>query len=164
MVLAALAILQPGAMGGAAAAAEGWEVARWGMTREDVLAAFAGEARTLGPPEKMDGLAVTVVINERPAHSLRCRITFGFDEAGRLRAVSLRPRTRPHSFAEAERAFLIFREAMRQQLAAPGSVSTYGATTEAIWESGPTVVKVRRLDRPQRPPEVSLVYVAREAE
>jgi hypothetical protein len=76
---------------GARATAPGdWRSARWGMSVEEVLAAFPGEAFRIDPPLKLaDGNVVAVGIDghEVGAHAFRVRFVF---EAGKLAIVSLR--------------------------------------------------------------------------
>jgi hypothetical protein len=71
-------------------AAEGWRAARWGMTVDEVLKAFPGEAVRLDPELKLaDGTVVAAGIDVHRIASYALRVRFVF-EGGRLSLVSLR--------------------------------------------------------------------------
>jgi hypothetical protein len=77
----------------AAAPADGvtgeWRAARWGMTVEEVLRAFPGEAVRLDPEQKLaDGNTVSAGIERHEVGGQAFRVRFVF-EAGRLALVSL---------------------------------------------------------------------------
>jgi hypothetical protein len=75
-----------------------WRGARWGMTVEQVLAAFPGEAFRLDPEQKLaDGAVVSVGIDGYVLAAQTFRVRFVF-EAGGLARVSLR--TPPDRYAE----------------------------------------------------------------
>jgi len=81
-------------------AGEGWRSARWGMTVDEVLKAFAGEAVRLEPELKLaDGTVVAAGIDVHPIASHRFRVRFVF-AGGKLSLVSLR--TPPDSYAGPE--------------------------------------------------------------
>jgi len=69
---------------------EGWRNARWGMTVDEVLNAFPGEATRLDPELKLaDGAVVAAGIDVHEIVSHRFRVRFVF-EGGKLSLVSLR--------------------------------------------------------------------------
>ena len=84
------------APGAPPAAAEYWRAARWGMTAEEVLKAFPGEASRLDPPVTLkDGNVVGVGIDHHVLAGREFRVRFVFRE-GRLVIVSLRtPESQP---------------------------------------------------------------------
>lgn len=91
--LALLALCLPLGLARAAAPAEGasgeWRAARWGMTVEEVLKAFPGEATRLDPEQKLaDGNTVSVGIERHDLGGQAFRVRFVF-EGGRLALVSL---------------------------------------------------------------------------
>jgi hypothetical protein len=77
-----------------------WRASRWGMTAEEVLRAFPGEARRLDPQEKLlDGNVVAVGIEHHELAWQDFRVRFVF-ENGKLALVSLR--TPPDAYAKPE--------------------------------------------------------------
>ncbi len=85
-----------------------WRGARWGMTVDEVLKAFPGEAKRLSPELKLaDGNVVAAGIDDWAIGTRSFRVRFVF-EAGKLALVSLRtPENRPagpEAFAELEKA------------------------------------------------------------
>ncbi len=70
--------------------AAAWRSARWGMTVEEVLKAFVGEAARIDPEEKLaDGKVVAVGIERFDVGGVPCRVRFLF-EGGKLVLVSLK--------------------------------------------------------------------------
>jgi hypothetical protein len=68
-----------------------WRGARWGMTPDEVLAAFPGEAQTATPPVPFQAPATgaaDVVIAAHDADGARFRVLFGF-AGGRLSHIQL---------------------------------------------------------------------------
>jgi hypothetical protein len=118
---AALAALVAG-LGAARAApatsATAWRAARWGMTVDEVVAAFPGEASKLDPPQTLaDGNVVAVGIEKHllDGQSLRVRFVFA---GGRLALVSLR--TPPDAYAQPE-AFTRLQERLTAELGPPAA-------------------------------------------
>jgi hypothetical protein len=69
---------------------EAWRAARWGMTPDDVLAAFPGESFRLSPAVKLaDGNVVAVGIDGHVLEGLAFNVRFVFQD-GKLVLVSLR--------------------------------------------------------------------------
>ncbi len=100
----------------------GWRAARWGMTQDEVLAAFPGEASRLeGAVKLADGNTVAVGIEKHAIGGTDFRVRFVFDPAGKLALVSLR--TDPKTYAKPE-VFLAARKALEQRLGAPGAESS----------------------------------------
>ncbi len=121
---AAAAIATPGfAAPPAPAAGEGdWRAARWGMTQDEVLKAFPGEAKRLEPPLKLaDGNTVALGIDRYAVGATDFLVKFVLDGAGKLALVSLR--TDPKTFAKPE-VFQATRKALADQLGAPGAESS----------------------------------------
>ncbi len=68
-----------------------WRAARWGMTREEVLAAMPGDATALPEPVKLaDGNAVVLEARPETIAGIPFEVALVFDGAGRLTLVSLR--------------------------------------------------------------------------
>jgi hypothetical protein len=86
---AALMASGPGLARGADAG--DWRAARWGMSEDDVLKAFPGEATPLEKPLKLaDGNTVAIGIEKHAIGATEFRTRFVFDPAGKLALVSLR--------------------------------------------------------------------------
>jgi hypothetical protein len=94
---AAPAATAPPAPSAPAAAAErlldataAWRAARWGMTVDEVLKAFPGQARPLQPEQRLaDGKVIAAGIDRVEVGGVACRVHFLF-EGGRLALVSLK--------------------------------------------------------------------------
>ena len=73
-----------------------WRAARWGMSKDEVLAAFPGEARRLPQPAAF-GPAVPgstdVAIGTHEGEGAQFRVLFGFEAAGlsRVHLVAIKP-------------------------------------------------------------------------
>jgi hypothetical protein len=68
-----------------------WGAARWGMTPEELLAAFAGQAQAAEPPVAFQAPATgaaPVMIASHEADGARFRVLFGF-QGGRLSRIQL---------------------------------------------------------------------------
>jgi hypothetical protein len=106
--IAALLLPAPGRAQLAPLAAE-WRQARWGMTVDEVVKAFPGEARRLEVPTTLaDGNVVAAGIDRHELGGVAFRVRFVFDAKGGLVLVSLRtaeqdPAT-PERYAAVERA------------------------------------------------------------
>lgn len=75
-----------------------WRGARWGMTVEDVLKTFPGEARRLEPAVTLaDGNVVAAGIDGFVLAARSFRVRFVFDPAGKLVLVSLRTPERDYA-------------------------------------------------------------------
>lgn len=103
---------------GAAASARGgdWGAARWGMTADQVLAAFPGGARRMSPALKLaDGNVVAAEIERHAVatHPFRVRFVFA---GGKLALVSLRT---PESTYAGPGVFEEVRRALELGLGAP---------------------------------------------
>ena len=71
---------------------QGWRSARWGMTEEEVLAAFPNEAKRLEKPEKYGIVIATVGIKKLQVAGSDFVVHFSFDtEKKRLKQVNLKP-------------------------------------------------------------------------
>ncbi|MBK9518600.1 MAG: hypothetical protein IPO09_14860 [Anaeromyxobacter sp.] len=124
--------------------AAAWRAARWGMTPDQVLKAFVGEAVRLDPEEKLaDGKVIAVGIERHDLGGLAFRVRFLF-EGGTLALVSLR--TPASTFAEPA-AF----EALEKRLAAeagPGEVTPKESSfdmRQTRFRSGQTAVDLKYL-------------------
>lgn len=88
-----------------------WRTARWGMTLDEVLKAFPGEATRLEPPVTLkDGNVVAAGIARHDVAGVSFRVRFVFDPRAGLALVSLRtpekdPAT-PERFAAVEKALV----------------------------------------------------------
>jgi hypothetical protein len=79
-----------------------WREARWGMTAEQVLRAFPGEAKLLEQPIALaDGNVVAAGIERHVVAGTAFRVRFVFDGGGKLVLVSLR--TDEGAYAGADR-------------------------------------------------------------
>lgn len=91
VAVAALAVAAPRPAHGQAAPPAEWGASRWGMTLEQVLRAFPGEAKKLDPPIALaDGNVVAAGIDAHVLAGTTFRVRFVFDGAGKLVIVSLR--------------------------------------------------------------------------
>src|SRR5690242_15201596 len=98
-----------------------WRGARWGMSLEEVLAAFHGEAFRVDPPSRLaDGNVVAAGIDGYAVgpHVLQVRFVF---EAGKLALVSLR--TPPDVYAGPE-TFSSLRSLLAERLGGAGESTT----------------------------------------
>jgi hypothetical protein len=87
----AVAALTPAAAGAQAAPPAEWRTSRWGMTLDEVLRAFPGEAKKLDAPIQLaDGNVVAAGIDAHVLAGTTFRVRFVFDAAGKLVIVSLR--------------------------------------------------------------------------
>jgi hypothetical protein len=125
-LIACLATLAVGGRSRAAppsALADGdWRAARWGMTEDEVLKAFAGEAVRLEKRETLaDGNVVALGIEKQTIRGTEFRVRFVFDPAGKLALVSLR--TPPQKYATPE-VFAATREALSERLGPPAASSS----------------------------------------
>lgn len=68
----------------------GWSKANWGMTADQILAAFPGEAARMPEPDKYNHAAVS--IDSIDVAGTTFRVYFIPDDAGRLAAVNIQPR------------------------------------------------------------------------
>jgi hypothetical protein len=121
LACAAAAVLAAASAG--AAEPEGdWRAARWGMTQDEVLKAFPGEAARLDPPQKLaDGNTVAVGIEKHEIGATPFRVRFVFDPGGKLALVSLR--TDQKTFAGPP-VFKETRDVLVAQLGKPGAESS----------------------------------------
>jgi hypothetical protein len=88
-IVACAALLAPAAA--RPQALSGWRAARWGMTLEELLKAFPGEAARLDPPERLaDGNVVAAGIDKVTVGDTPFRVRFVLDPSGGLALVSLR--------------------------------------------------------------------------
>jgi hypothetical protein len=91
VALAAVLTLVPAAAEAQAAPPAEWRGARWGMSLDEVLKAFPGEATKLAAPIQLaDGNVVAAGIESHVIAGTTFRVRFVFDPAGKLVLVSLR--------------------------------------------------------------------------
>jgi hypothetical protein len=121
-----------------------WRAARWGMSEDEVLKAFPGEAKRLEKPEKLaDGNVVSLWIEKHAIGSTTFRVRFVFDPAGKLAIVSLR--TDPMTYAKPE-AFKATRDALAGQLGGPRAESSddnYVDLRQASWWTARSRIDVK---------------------
>ncbi len=99
-----------------------WRAARWGMTEDEVLAAFPGEAKRLESPLKLkDGNTVAVGIEKHAIGDTEFTVRFVFEPPGKLALVSLR--TPLKAYAKPE-AFLATKKVLVERLGPPGAESS----------------------------------------
>lgn len=97
-----------------------WRAARWGMTVEEVLGAFPGEAARIAPELKLaDGNSVAAGIerHELGGHAFRVRFIF---EGGKLALVSL---LAGHEKFVGPEAFEAMRRVLADRFQGPGELS-----------------------------------------
>ena len=134
----------------------GWRAARFGMTPEEVVAAFGGEARLLQPPMKLaDGNVVAVGIDGYPFEGLTTDVRFVFED-GKLVLVSLR--TPQKVYVDAE-AYIRVRDALARAWGPPAGETAdanFIDMRQARWDRGTT-----RSDLKYIPGVVALVHYPR---
>ncbi|HEY6100826.1 MAG TPA: hypothetical protein VIW03_15420 [Anaeromyxobacter sp.] len=134
--LACAAAVSAPALAGAQAVPGEWRTARWGMTLDEVLKAFPGEAARLVPPEKLaDGNVVAAGIEGHTVGANPFRVRFVFEPDGKLALVSLR--TDPRTYAGPD-AFQATRTALLAQLGPPEAETADGAfidMRQVTWKS-----------------------------
>ena len=131
----------------------GWRAARWGMTPEQLLAAFPKEATPISPPVTLaDGNVIAAGIDGHAFEGLSFDVRFLFT-AGKLSLVSLRtPQKKP---VEAE-AYVKLRDALEKRWGPPIEETTardFIDMRQARWARGPT-----RVDLKYIPGVVALVF------
>jgi hypothetical protein len=130
-----------------------WRAARWGMTVEELLKAFPGEARRLDPEIKLaDGNVVAAAIEEHSVAGRPFRVRFVF-EGAKLAIVSLR--TPEGSYAD-DKAYDELRAHLRGRLGEP----SYGVTEKPFVEQRQTRWALREgvVDLKAIPGTVVLMY------
>jgi hypothetical protein len=136
---AARAAPAPAARDGAAA----WRAARFGMTVDEVLRAFPGEAARLDPPLVLaDGNVVAVGIDGYALGADRFEVRFVF-QAGRLALVSLR--SPPRTYAPPDR-YAALAARLAAALGHPGEETRDDALIDVRqrrWELGATRVDLK---------------------
>lgn len=152
--LATLALGSPGLAAVSSGAAGDWRAARWGMTEDEVLKAFPGEAIRSEKPEKLaDGNVVALAIEKHTIGATEFRVRFVFDPAGRLALVSLR--TDPRKYADPS-VFVETRKVLSASLGAPAASSSDDSFVDIRQSSWWT--KRSRIDVKFIPGVVAVVY------
>lgn len=122
-----------------------WRAARWGMTVEDVLAAFPGEAVRLEQPVPLaDGHVVAAGIDGFSLGPDRFQVRFVFED-GRLALVSLR--TPERAYAPADR-YAAVGALLARELGRPGEEARDDALVDLRqrrWEVGATRIDLKYL-------------------
>jgi hypothetical protein len=131
----------------------GWRAARWGMTPEEVLAAFPKEATPVAPPVTLaDGNVIAAGIDGHALEGLTFDVRFLFT-AGKLSLVSLRtPTTKP---VEAD-AYVKLRDALEKRWGPPLEETTakdFIDMRQTRWSRGAT-----RVDLKYIPGVVAIVF------
>jgi hypothetical protein len=160
--LAALALFPAEARAQAAPPAE-WRGARWGMTVDEVLKAFPGEAKRLDSPLKLaDGNVVAAGIDSYVLAATSFRVRFVFDAAGGLVLVSLRT---PETEYAKDEVLKPIEKAIADRIGPPTSrsgdkefidmrqVTWMGPTGRVDLKYVPGVVVVLHAAPSQKPPE-----------
>lgn len=121
-----------------------WRSARWGMTVEEVVKAFPGDASRIEPPEKLkDGGVVAVRLRDEVVRGTPFRVRLVFDGGGKLAAVSLR--TDPKAWFGPE-VFEATRKDVAERLGDPGVSSSDDAfidMRQVTWRTKRTRVDVK---------------------
>lgn len=137
---------------------EGWRGARWGMTVDEVLKAFPGEAVRIDPEMRLaDGTVVAAGIDAHQVASRPFRVRFVFQD-GKLSLVSLR--TPPDSYAGHE----VFAEVEKALAARYGPPMESASDAELIdlrqtrWSAGTSGVDLKYI-----PGVVAIVHYPRPA-
>jgi hypothetical protein len=126
-----------------------WRTAHWGMTKEEVLAAFPGEAEQLPqaanfsqpqPGSSLTAGTSDVGISAHEAHGARFRVLFGFGSGDALDRVQLAAvKAGPHTCGD-------FEKELTQEHSAPaqrGSIGTSLRGEEVVWKKpGQTITLV----------------------
>lgn len=117
-----------------------WKAAHWGMTKEELLAAFAGEAQPLPqaasfsqpqPGSSLTGGTSDVGIPALDAHGARFRVLFGFGSSGALDRVQLAAvKAGPHTCEDLEKELTQAHAAPAQR----GSIGTSLRGEEIVWK------------------------------
>lgn len=161
LTLAALiATSMPGATASAAEAAAtvGWRAARFGMTPEEVLAAFPKEATRISPEVKLaDGAIVAVGIDGFAFEGLTFDVRFVF-AGGKLSLVSLR--TPQKKYVDAD-AYARLHDSLVKQWGAPLEDTKDDAFVDlrqTRWNRGP-----ERADLKYIPGVVAMIFYPRPA-
>lgn len=127
-------------------AASAWRTARWGMTAEEVVRAFPGQARKLAPEQRLaDGKVVAVGIDAVAVDGLTYRVHFLF-EGGKLALVSLK--SLPAKLA-AGSDYEALRARLAKETGQPGQERPPEGTVdyrEIRFAAGGTAVDVKYLD------------------
>jgi hypothetical protein len=120
-----------------------WREARWGMSLEQVLAAFPGEAFPLDPPLKLaDGNVVAAGIEKFEVGAQPFRVRFIF-EGGKLALVSLR--TPPESPARPE-VYVELQKLLADRLGGPGESTAddeFVDMRQTRWKAGRSTVDLK---------------------
>ena len=132
---------------------EAWEAARFGMTADEVLAAFRGDAFRVTPEVKLpDGNVVAAGIDGQVFEGLKVNVRFVFQD-GKLALVSLR--TSQGQYAEAT-AYEAARKALLARWGQPietSSDSNFVDMRQTRWDQG-----ARRVDLKYIPGVVAIVF------
>jgi hypothetical protein len=121
----------------------GWRSARWGMSVDEVLAAFRSEAVRIDPEQRLeDGNVVAAGIESRTIAGVPFRVRFVFS-AGKLALVSLRtPEAEPATFETYGRV----RSALASELGWPGASTkddNFVDLRQTRWQLGRTAVDLK---------------------
>ena len=160
VVAAVLALASPGAPASAAEPAPtgGWRGARFGMTPDEVLAAFPKEATRISPEVKLaDGNTIGVGIDGFAFEGLTFDVRFIF-AGGKLALVSLRAPQKKYVDAD---GYARLREALVKQWGAPledTQDDSFIDMRQTRWNRGPD-----RADLKYIPGVVAMIFYPRPA-
>lgn len=130
-----------------------WRAARWGMSQDEVVKAFPGEAKPLEKPIVLpDGNVVAVGIDEHVVASTKLQVRFVFDSA-KLALVSLRS---PEKSPATPDTYVTLAKHLAKELGGPGEETkddNFVDMRQTRWNVGGT-----RIDLKYIPGVVVILY------
>jgi hypothetical protein len=122
----------------------GWTKAKWGMTGEDIVQAFAGDAARRDPPEKVSGIPIAVSVKSVDLAGAKFEALMVPDKDGKLKSVLLQPLK-----GEAQNAYLFQRlqDLLEQKYGRPWK-SEADHDTSLQWTFPSTVITLNMTSMP----------------
>jgi hypothetical protein len=117
----------------------GWSKARWGMTDQQIIDGFAGQAVRLDPPDKVNGARVW--IESLDLAGTNFQVYMVPDKDGRLSSVLLSPRDLADG---TDSLFQTLGELLVQKYGRPWKTGEEDGITEEQWTFSTTVVTLTR--------------------
>lgn len=123
---------------------QGWRQAKWGMTEEEILDAFRGEATRLNPPERYHRAVATVGVEYMQIGGFSFKADFLLDEkTKRLFQVTIRPLHQE----EENRIPFVLRDAVRDGLTRKYGNATVTAGHSFKWVFPSTIIELDAQER-----------------